>query len=266
MAYFEGEIPVVTSGNNNNGFGNGWEGLIGLALVASLFGGGWGFGGGFGGRGGNADFTGYQLGRLATTNDVASGFSTSEIMSDLNSIILGQAQMQNFINQGFAGLSQVVNSGFAGVDNAICTLGYQNQAGFNAIGTQVASLGCDIRQAISDCCCKTNLAIQDLKYSNERQTCDLINVSNANTRAILDYLTNEKIEGLRAENTALKGQISNDRQSRFIIDELRSGNCPVPAYVVQPSQPVTFPTNCCGNVSYANFGYNNGCGCGASVQ
>jgi hypothetical protein len=34
---------------------------------------------------------------------------------------------------------------------------------------------------------------------------------------------------------------------------------------VQPPQPVTFPTNCCGGVSYANFGYNNGgCGCGCA--
>ena len=37
--------------------------------------------------------------------------------------------------------------------------------------------------------------------------------------------------------------------------------CPKAAYVVQPAQPVTFPTNCCGNVAYANYG-----GCGASVQ
>lgn len=72
-------------------------------------------------------------------------------------------------------------------------------------------------------------------------------------------MTNEKIEGLRAENTALKGQISNDRQSAYIIDAL-APKCPVSAYVVQPPQTVTFPTNCCGNVAYANYG-----SCGASV-
>ena len=249
--YVEGDVPYVANGNSNNGFGNGWEGLIGLALVASLFGGGWGFGGGFGGGRsgyGAGDFTGWQLGRLATTNDVASGFSTSEIMSDLNDIILGQAQMQNFINQGFAGLNQTVTNGFAGVNNAICTLGYQNQAGFNSLSSQIAS-----------CCCDTRAAIADVKYSNERNTCDIIRAGQDNTRAILDFLTNEKIEGLRAENTALKGQISNDRQSRFIVDSL-SPKCPQPAYVVQPPQQVTFPTNCCGNVSYANFGT-----CGTSV-
>ena len=236
--YIEGDVPYCGN-NNNSGFGNGWEGLIALALV---FGNGGLFGNGFGGgRGG--------YGSPATVQDVASGFSTSEIMSDLNDILLGQASMQNFINQGFAGLNQTVTNGFAGVNNAVCTLGYQNQAGFNALATQLAQ-----------CCCDTRSAIADVKYANERNTCDIIQASNANTRAILDYLTGEKISALQAENSGLKAQISNDRQSAYIIDAL-APKCPQPAYVVQPAQPVTFPTNCCGNVAYANFG-----GCGASVQ
>lgn len=99
-----------------------------------------------------------------------------------------------------------------------------------------------------------------MKLENERNTCSIINAANANTRAILDFLTTEKISALQAENSGLKAQISNDRQSAFIIDAL-APKCPQPAYVVQPAQPVTFPTNCCGNVAYANYG-----GCGASVQ
>lgn len=154
MAYYEGEInPMCYGGGNYSGygFGGGWEGLIGLIIAASLFNNG-GFGSFGGARGGYAagDFTGWQMGRLATTNDVASGFSTSEIMSDLNAIILGQAQMQNYINQGFAGLQTTlcqgfngINTslltGFHGVDNAMCTLGYQNQASVNAIQNQIAS-------------------------------------------------------------------------------------------------------------------------------
>ena len=228
-----------TNGYNNGfGFGGGWEGLIGLVLVAALFGGGWG---GFG-------FGGNRGGSPATQADLSAGFANSEIMSDLNDIILGQATMQNFINQGFAGLNQTVTNGFAGVNNAICTLGYQNQAGFNALSTQLAQ-----------CCCDTRAAIADVKYANERNTCDIIRASENNTKAILDFLTTEKISALQAENSGLKAQISNDRQSAYIIDAL-APKCPQPAYVVQPAQPVTFPTNCCGNVAYANFG-----GCGASV-
>lgn len=254
MAYYEGEVSGIGCNNGGYGMGSGWEGLIGLVLVAGLLGNG-NFGGLFGnGRNGvGNELSGWQLGKLATTNDVASGFSTSEIMSDLNSIILGQATMQNFINQGFAGVNQTINSGFAGVDNAICTLGYQNQAGFNQIGNLIQS-----------CCCDLKSINLENRYLNEKQTCDILAGQNAQTRAILDYLTSEKISALQAENSGLKAQISNDRQSAFIVDAL-SPKCPQPAYVVQPPQQVTFATNCCGGTNVAGYGYN-GCGCGASIQ
>lgn len=232
MAYYEGTINDL--GCNNNGYNNGmgeWSWIVALALIGGIFGNG-GFG--FGGNG--------NRGNCATVQDVASGFSTSEIMSDLNDILLGQASMQNFINQGFAGINQTVTSGFAGVNNAICTLGYQNQAGFNALSTQLAQ-----------CCCDTRSAIADVKYANERNTCEIINSQNANTRAILDYLTGEKISALQAENSGLKAQISNDRQSAYLISQLKEP-CPIPAYI-------TPNPNCCYNYGVTPFGT-----CGASVQ
>lgn len=143
MAYIEGDIPLNFSGNNSSsawGQDGIWAILL-LALLGNGFGnrGGYGIGGGAGVVGG--DLLGYQLGKVATTNDVASGFSTSEIMSDLNSILLSNAQ-------GFAGInSAIANStstlgynmlqGFHGVDNAVCTLGYNMASGFNTIGHQI---------------------------------------------------------------------------------------------------------------------------------
>ena len=190
MAYYEGEIGGL-GGYNNNGFGNGWEGLIGLALVASLFGGGWGFGGT---RGGGSEMLGYELGRVATTNDVASGFNNSAVLGNLNTIRENQLQMQNWINQGFNG----------------------------------------INSSISNCCCQTQRLI-------ERSTSDIIQAGNMNTQRILDFLTNEKIEALRAENTSLKGQISNYNQTAAIVSAIKP--TPVPSYNV-PNP------NCC----YGGFG------------
>lgn len=227
--FAEGYAIGRDSGNtNNNGFGNGWEGLIGLALVAGLFDGGFGFGGN----------RSYGNGQPASVQDVASGFSTSEIMSDLNDILLGQASMQNFINQGFAGLNQTVTNGFAGVNNAICTLGYQHQAGFNALSREIA-----------DCCCKTQGAIADLNYNLATNTCNIIRANENNTRAILDYLTGEKISSLQAENSGLKAQISNDLQTRQIVGAL-TPKCPEPAYIV-PNP------NCCYDYTVNRSG--NGC-------
>lgn len=226
--YIEGDVPYVGTNNCNSGFGlgNGWEGIIGLLVIAGLFGGGWGNGFGFGGNRG---------GSPATQADLSAGFANSEIMSDLNDIILGQATMQNFINQGFAGLNNTITTGFAGVNNAICTLGYQNQAGFN-----------DLSRQIADCCCATQRAIDGVNYNNAKNTCDIIRAGQDNTRAILDYLTGEKISSLQAENAGLKAQISNDKQSAYLISQLREP-CPIPAYL-------TPNPNCCYNYAVPNCG------------
>jgi hypothetical protein len=231
MGYYEGEIGSLCGNNNNNGW-NDWSWIIGLAVVGGIFGnGGFGFG-----NGGNR-------GACATQADLSAGFNNSAVLSNLNDIILGQATMQNFINQGFAGLNATINSGFAGVDNAVCTLGYNTQAGFNALSTQIAQ-----------CCCDTRSAIADVKYANERNTCDIIRASQDNTRAILDYLTGEKIASLQAENTALKGRISDDYQADRIINKLSP--CPSPSYIV-PNP------NCCYNYNLTGVGYGtaNNCCC-----
>ena len=153
--YLEGEVPVVQNGYGNNGgfgFGGGWEGLIGLIAVAALFGNG-GFGGfGFGGnRGGN----------YATQADLSAGFANSEIMSDLNSILLSNAQ-------GFAGLNTVIQNGNASIQQTLCQ-------GFNGVNTAIlqsanatergfATLGYNL----SNCCCEIKGAIADVKYANEK--------------------------------------------------------------------------------------------------
>ena len=135
--FAEGYAVGVGNSEKNSGgfFGN--DGIWAILLLALLGNGGWGGGYGLGSGRGASELSGWQLGRLATTNDVASGFSTSEIMSALNSIILGQATMQNFINQGFAGVNATVNQGFAGVSNSICTLGYQNTQLINGLSREL---------------------------------------------------------------------------------------------------------------------------------
>lgn len=252
--YVDGELPVVaTSGNCNNGgmFGNNGDWIWAFLLFALLGNNGWGgvgYGGGRGGVGENyvlaTDFATIERKLDGVNNGLCDGFYAQN-----TNMLNGFASVQQTLCQGFNGLNTAVMQGFHGVDNAVCTLGYQTQAGFNALSTQLAS-----------CCCDLGRSIDSVKYENAKNTCDIIRAGQDNTRAILDYLTGEKIASLTAENSGLKAQISNDRQSAYIIDAL-APKCPQPAYVVQPAQPVTFPTNCCGNVAYANFG-----GCGASVQ
>ena len=121
--------------------------------------------------------------------------------------------------------------------------------------------------------CTTQRAIDSVKHENATNTCaiqntiqnttrDVIENANANSRAILDFLTQDKIATLTAENQSLKFAASQSAQNAFITanQEAQTAelirrlgrDCPVPAYVV-PNP------NCCYN---ANVTYSNACGCG----
>jgi hypothetical protein len=145
---------------------------------------------------------------------------------------------------------------------------------------------CDIGRQISDCCCKTERAIDGVNFNMAKGFCDLGNTinsntrdllenQNTNTRAILDFLTQDKIATLTAENQALKFQASQAKQNDFIAANQQAqtaelirrlgADCPTPAYVVQPPTPVNFPVNACGQFQFGNYGWNNGgCGCGCN--
>jgi hypothetical protein len=235
------------SEGNNGGFGGLGDGWVGIILFALIF--GWGRGGGglFGGGGGGND-------------GVSAGFAWQGIDNGIRGI-------QQGLCDGFYAVNTGLLNGFHGVDNAICNLGYQTQTGFNSLATQLAN-----------CCCETQRAIDGVNYNMATQFCalgntvqnstrDIIDSQNAGTRAILDFLTNDKIDSLRAENQALKFAASQANQNAFITanQEAQTAelirrlgrDCPVPAYVV-PN-----PNCCYGNpvgVGYNGAGYG-GCAC-----
>lgn len=256
-------------GNNGGMWGGDW--LAYLLLFALIGGGGFGFGGGFGGGGilpwllfGNGTFGGNNscCSPCATQADVRAAVDQQTLISKLDQQTYGLADSTYALNNA-------ITAGFHGVDNAVCNLGYNIQNGFNTIGHQ-----------ISDCCCQTQRAIDRVAYENQANTCalqntingttrDIIENANANSRAILDFLTQDKIATLTAENQSLKFQASQTAQNAFITANQEAqtaelirrlgADCPTPAYVVQPPTPVNFPTNCCGQVQFAN-GCNTGCG------
>ena len=265
------DIRACTSNNDGGMWGGDW--LAYILLFALIGGGGFGFGGGFGGGGilpwllfGNGGFGG---GNCATQADLAAGFNNSAVLSNLNDLALGQAGIQQTLCQGFNGVNTTVMQGFNGVGNAICNLGYNVQGGVNGLSAQLA-----------DCCCTTQRAIDSVKYENATNTCaiqntiqnttrDIIDNANANSRAILDFMVQSKLADKDARIATLEGQVARAEQNAFITANQEAqtatllrrlgAECPQPAYVVQPPQPVTFPTNCCGTVNYAG-GCNTGCG------
>ena len=122
-----------------------------------------------------------------------------------------------------------------------------------------------LTRQIADCCCTVERQIErgfaDTNYNLATQNCATLSAIDKVGDRIIDYMANEKMQTLRDENQALRLAASQERQNQFLISQL-GYQCPKPAYVVQPPQQVTFPTNCCGGVNYA--GYSNGCGCGCN--
>lgn len=280
--------------NGMNGFGGDWIWI--LVVFALLF--GWG-NNGWGNNGGNGGTVPYMVGSTYTDAAIARGFDNQGVMNKLNGI------EQGVCNLGYENLAQMNNlgmavaNGFHGVDNAICNLGYTTQQGFNA--TQVANMQGNfaLQQAINadtvanmqntnalatqlaNCCCENRAGQKDIQYQMATDTCavqntiqnttrDIIDNQNANSKQILDFLVQDKIASLQAENQSLKLAASQADQNNFIaatqsaqtaeLIRRLGADCPQPAYVVQPPQPVTFPTNCCGGVTYASNGCGNGCG------
>lgn len=257
-------MPVMPAysggyGNGNSMWGEG--GWLWFIVILALFGGWGGFGGfgrGYGNYANSPDFQGY-----ATRADINEGFA-------FNGLQRGVDAIQNGICDSTYALNNTINNGFHSTDMALCN-------GFNGVQTQISNLGYQIQQ----CCCDTQRAIDGVNYNMATNTSalqntmnnntrDIIDNQNAATRQILDFLTNDKISSLTAENQALKFQASQTAQNAFITANQEAqtaelirrlgADCPQPAYVVQPPTPVNFPTNCCG--AFAGFsGCGNGCGC-----
>lgn len=238
--YSLSDIAAVSRNNENNGsmWGNdGWW-IILLFLFAGWGGRGFGFGGGMGGDGMPC----------ATQADVRAAVDQQTLISKLDNQTYGLADSTYALNNA-------ITNGFHGVDNAICTLGYNQQAGINTLAHQM-----------SDCCCEAQRAIErgfaDTNYNMATQACDtrraiadstrdIIDNQNAGVRSILDFLTQDKIATLTAENQSLKFAASQNAQNSYLVSQLKEP-CPIPAYFV-PNP------HCCYNNYNPYFWNNNGC-------
>lgn len=258
-------------------------------------------GGLFGGGGTNAGAAeNYVLASDFATlqRQLSDGFNNQERRTD--AIINGICDL-GYTQQSLANATNMnVMQGSYNTLNAIQQNGYESRLATQTLGSQLANCCCDIREGISgvnynnamntntiqakladtnynmamnsnalqrqisDCCCDTSRQIErgfcDTNYNLATQNnATLIAIDKVGDR-IIDYMAQQNAQALRDENQALRLAASQARQNELLIDRL-GPKCPTAAYVVQPPQQVTFPTNCCGGVNYASG--NSGCGCGS---
>ena len=257
--------PFYGGGNNGGGFGFGGDGgwLFLILLIALCGGWGNGFGGGFGGNSG-----GDMYPWMNNSNQIHDGFRDQMINDNITSIRDGVYGINNQLCSGFAGVTAAVN----GAQNSIVQQMYAN-----TIADMDRSFG--IQNAITDCCCKTQSGIGDVRYTIASEACatrtadatntrDIIDSQRNGTQLILDKLCSLELDGYKRENDNLRSQLnmatlreSQTAQNAFIqagltneVDALynRLSNCPVPTVPVYGRQNIfTCP--------------NNGCGCGMSA-
>lgn len=268
------DIRACTCGNDGYGNGNGMFGDNGAwwLIVLLLF--GWGRNG-FGGQGGGygaGGNVGCTYSPCATQADVRAAVDQQTLISKIDQQTYGIADT-------FTALNNTLNNNFRGIDNAICTLGYQGAQHANDISRQLADCCCKveggikdiaygnamntsaIQRQISDCCCDIEKMNMQSRFDAQAYNCNTLQAIDKLGDRIIDYMTTEKTQALRDENMALRLAASQARQNEYLIERLNPNACPVAAYVVQPPQPVSFATNCCGQTSFAgNGGCGNGCG------
>lgn len=275
--YSLADIAAATrSVSGTNGFGGGWGDSGWWIILLFLFAaGGWGngFGGQCGGQGSlirsevayGFDMNGLENGVRGIQNGLCDGFYA------INTGLLNStAQVQSTLAQGFGG----INTAIMGLDNNIQRGTYdttinsmQNNAALmaqlNAMQAQDAA-----------CCCETKNLIQqnfsDLNYRMANSDCetrraitdaarDITDNQNAGTRAILEFLTQDKIAALQAENQSLKFAQSQSAQNTFLLGQLIPRA--VPAYIA----PNPFTGSYWGGTGWNNtncYTALNGTGCG----
>lgn len=242
---------LALRGNGYDGSGMGWggDGAWWVIILILLFGAGRGGWGGNGGNGYNAccvpatmqgmsdafNFNQLDNGLRGIEQGLCNGFYTSA--QQINSVLAG---LQNCCCETQVGMLQ----GFNGVNQAINTLGYQNQAGFNMLGNQLAS-----------CCCDIARGQDGIKYDLARATNQLIVAGDKNTDRIINYLTQTEMDKLRTELQSAQFQLSQLSQTDNIVNRLMP--TPKPAYLTCSPYAAAFGINQAYNYNYG--GCNNCC-------
>lgn len=212
-------MPVAPAGmSGNGGYGNMWGDNWIWLIVLFIF--GWGRNG-FGGNGNSGVMDGYVL-----TSDFANIERKLDAVN--NGICDGFYAMNTGMLNGFAGVTQAVTSGFSAAELARCNQQAALMQQLNAMQMQN-----------QECCCENRAAIAQVRYDMATQACDtrntvntaardIIDNQNQNSRAILDFLTQSKLQDLQSANQELRLQASQAAQNNYLISQLRP--TPIPAY------------------------------------
>ena len=274
--YSLSDIAAVTGSNNNDGWGGDGSWWIILLFLFAMNGNGFGWGGNSGGTTREEisygfDMNGLENGIRGVQQGLCDGFYAVN-----TGMLNGFSSVQNALCQGFSGVAAGASQNTNDIIQTINADTIANMQNTNAITAQLNAMSAQN----AACCCETQRAIErgfaDTNYNLATQSCDtrraiadssrdIIDAQHEGTRAILDFLTQDKIAALTAENQTLKFAASQANQNIALGAMMdantaeiirRTAPTPVPAYLVcNPNAAhYSLPVSNCG------FNYNT-CGC-----
>lgn len=215
---------AALSGGGFGGFGNGFEGLIYLAVIASMFG-----NGGFGwGNNNAAAALGFE--NLATSNEVQRGFDNQNQLSGqreiLSAVNAGTAQAVAATNQTYHDVVGYVGDKYDELARDIAALA----VGQANIGAKQAECCCETKQLILQTSAATDAAIAQNRYDTAMGLAGL-------EQRLTAKMDQNTIQALRDQVDALRDQVNMSGVLRFPNSW---------SYGAGPFPPIF--GGCCGNI------------------
>ena len=182
------DIAALSNGGFG-GLGGDLSGLIYLAVIFAMFGGGFGFGG-FGG--GNAAAVGMGM---ATQADMQRGFDQQNTM----------AQTRDILAAVTGGTAQTIAASTANATNAIEAIKDGNAAlirEFGNVETALTALG----GKQQECCCEILRAVDGVNYNSAINTAAINANTTAQTQKILDAIMGNRMADMQSQISQLQLQ------------------------------------------------------------
>ena len=180
------------------------------------------------------------MGQYATQADIQRAFDTNTLVQKLDGL-------SNGLCDGFYAVNTGMLNGFNGIQRDLCT-------GFNAVNNGIA----ENRFAAQQCCCETNRNIDNVRFENSKNTCEITNAIHAEgeaTRALINANTvqelRDRLEARDRDILSRDFQLSQLAQNQYLVNTIKP--CPIPAYITCSPYATATPTTGCGCSNYGVF-------------
>lgn len=257
------DLAAILAANNGRNNSDMWNNpLWAIVFLAALTNGNFLGGNNRGSNNANVDFVSSQLGAAIAGNanaisNLATQLNCSEgqIQNALNNMQNSLTGLATNLGMSVSDIKSAISTGNMSIANQLCNCccemreavtrqGYEGRIQtLEQTNAMQNTLG-GIRQAISDMGKDDTLAIC-------QQTNELKSSGSANTQAILGKLASmetqallDKLDAARAENTSLKGEISQAQQNQYFAGMLGQTLAPINAQLAAMSKEVEAIKNC----------------------